>query len=216
MSIELDLRQGAPGAREPLPDISDAAAAAGLLDVAYATLDSPVGTLLVAVTPRGLVRLAYLDGDESEASVLAQLAATVSPRVLAAPRKLDEPRRELDQYFAGRRRQFELPLDWQLTRGFARRVLEATAGIPYGATATYKQVASGAGNARAYRAAGNALGSNPIPIVVPCHRVLHSGGGLGGYTGGLERKRILLGVEGSKGPRDAAKRPPIPGVWRCG
>jgi len=127
--------------------------------------------------------------------VLEQLATTVSPRVLAAPRKLDEPRRELDQYFAGRRRQFELPLDWQLTRGFGRKVLEATARIPYGATATYKQVATQAGNARAYRAAGNALGSNPIPIIVPCHRILHSGGGLGGYTGGLERKRVLLGVE---------------------
>jgi methylated-DNA-[protein]-cysteine S-methyltransferase len=199
MSIELDLRQGAPGAGEFLPDISDAAAAAGLLDVAYATLDSPVGRLLVAVTPRGLVRLAYLDAGEEEESVLEQLAGTVSPRVLAAPRKLDEPRRELDQYFAGRRRQFELPLDWQLTRGFCRRVLEATARIPFGATATYKQVATNAGNARAYRAAGNALGSNPIPIVVPCHRILHSGGGLGGYTGGLERKRVLLGVEGYSG-----------------
>jgi len=192
--IEQELRLSAPAPAE-LPDVSKAAAAAGLLDVAYATLDSPVGTLLVAVTPRGLVRLAYLDAGEEEASVLEQLATTVSPRVLAAPRKLDEPRRELDQYFAGRRRQFELPLDWQLTRGFGRKVLEATARIPYGATATYKQVATEAGNARAYRAAGNALGSNPIPIIVPCHRILHSGGGLGGYTGGLERKRVLLGVE---------------------
>ena len=192
--IEQELRLSAPAPAE-LPDVSKAAAAAGLLDVAYATLDSPVGTLLMAVTPRGLVRLAYLDAGEEEASVLEQLATTVSPRVLAAPRKLDEPRRELDQYFAGRRRQFELPLDWQLTRGFARRVLEATARIPYGATATYKQVATEAGNARAYRAAGNALGSNPIPIIVPCHRILHSGGGLGGYTGGLERKRVLLAVE---------------------
>jgi methylated-DNA-[protein]-cysteine S-methyltransferase len=199
MSIELDLRQGAPRAGEHLPDISDAAAAAGLLDVAYATLDSPVGKLLVAVTPRGLVRLAYLDAGEEEESVLEQLASIVSPRVLAAPRKLDEPRRELDQYFTGRRRQFELPLDWRLTRGFGRRVLEATARIPFGATATYKQVATDAGNARAYRAAGNALGSNPIPIVVPCHRILHSGGGLGGYTGGLDRKRVLLGVEGYSG-----------------
>ena len=197
MNIEVDLRRGASPATPELPDIGEAAAAAGLLDVAYATLDSPLGTLLVAVTPRGLVRLAYLDGGEGEASVLAQLAATVSPRVLAAPRRLDDPRRELDQYFAGRRRQFDLPLDWRLTRGFGRRVLEATARIPYGATATYKQVATGAGNARAYRAAGNALGSNPIPIVVPCHRILHSGGGLGGYTGGLERKRVLLAIEGS-------------------
>ena len=194
--IEDALRQSAPRPQDP-PDLSAAAAAAGLLDVAYATLDSPVGTLLVAVTERGLVRLAYLDGGEEEVDVLEQLASSVSPRVLAAPRRLDEPRRELDQYFAGRRRQFELPLDWQLTRGFGRRVLEATARIPYGATATYKQVAGEAGNDRAYRAAGNALGSNPIPIVVPCHRILHSDGGLGGYTGGLERKRVLLAVEGS-------------------
>ena len=192
--IEQELRQSASAAAE-LPDLTEAAATAGLLDVAYATLDSPVGRLLVAVTPRGLVRLAYLDAGEEETSVLEQLASTVSPRVLAAPRKLDEPRRELDQYFAGRRQQFELPLDWQLTRGFGRRVLEATARIPFGATATYKQVATEAGNARAYRAAGNALGSNPIPIIVPCHRILHSGGGLGGYTGGLERKRVLLAVE---------------------
>ena len=121
----------------------------------------------------------------------------MSPRVLASPRKLDEPRRELDQYFSGRRRQFDVPVDWQLTRGFARRVLEATARIPFGSTASYKQVATEAGSARAYRAAGNALGSNPIPIIVPCHRILHSGGGLGGYTGGLDRKRVLLAVEGS-------------------
>jgi methylated-DNA-[protein]-cysteine S-methyltransferase len=194
-AIEDHLRHGPPPA-DALPDFTDAASAAGLLDVAYATTDSPVGTLLIAATPRGLVRLAYVDF-EDETEVLEQLAAQLSPRILAAPRKLDEPRRELDQYFAGRRRQFELPLDWQLTRGFGRRVLEATARIPFGATATYKEVATEAGNARAYRAAGNALGSNPIPIVVPCHRILHSGGGLGGYTGGLERKRVLLEVEGS-------------------
>jgi methylated-DNA-[protein]-cysteine S-methyltransferase len=194
-AIEDHLRHGPPPA-DALPDFTDAATAAGLLDVAYATLDSPLGTLLLAATPSGLVRLAYVDY-EGETEVLEQLAARLSPRVLAAPRKLDEPRRELDQYFAGRRREFELPLDWRLTGGFGRRVLEATARIPYGATATYKQVATEAGNARAYRAAGNALGSNPIPIIVPCHRILHSGGGLGGYTGGLERKRVLLGVEGS-------------------
>ncbi len=193
--IEAELRATAP-ARGDLPDVSEAAAAAGLLDVAYATFDSPLGLLLVASTTRGLVRLAYL-GSEDEAEVLEQLAARVSPRVLAAPRRLDDPRRELDQYFTGRRRQFELPLDWQLAHGFSRRVLQATARIPYGATATYKQVATEAGNARAFRAAGNALGSNPIPIIVPCHRILHSGGGLGGYTGGLDRKRLLLAVEGA-------------------
>ena len=194
--IEHELSRLAP-ASDQVPDISEAAATAGLIDVAYATLDSPVGTLLVAATPRGLVRLAYVNGDETD--VLGQLADSVSPRVLAAPRRLDEPRRELDQYFAGRRRDFEIPLDWQLTRGFGRRVLEATARIPFGSTATYKQVATEAGNALASRAAGNALGANPIPIIVPCHRILHSGGGLGGYTGGFERKRRLLTVEGYSG-----------------
>ena len=194
--IEYDLRGGPPALTAPadLPDLSDAAAAAGLLDVAYATLDSPLGKLLDAATPQGLVRVAYVDYTDEEA-VLAQLAARISPRVLAAPRKLDEPRRELDEYFTGARRQFELPLDWRLTQGFGRRVLEATARIPYGATASYKQMAAEAGNDRASRAAGNALGSNPIPIVVPCHRILHSDGGLGGYTGGLDKKRLLLSVE---------------------
>jgi methylated-DNA-[protein]-cysteine S-methyltransferase len=177
------------------PDISAAAEAAGLLDVAYALTDSPVGRLLLASTEAGLVRLAYLDGgDEDE--VLQRLAAKLSPRILASPRKLDEPRRELDEYFAGQRRQFDLPLDWSLTRGFSRRVLEATYRIPFGSVSTYQGVASQAGNPRAYRAAGNALGLNPIPIIVPCHRILHAGGGLGGYTGGLQRKRLLLSLEG--------------------
>ena len=116
--------------------------------------------------------------------------------MLAAPRRLDEPRRELDEYFAGRRHAFELALDWQLTHGFARRVLQATARIPYGSVSSYKLIATDAGSPRAFSAAGNALGTNPLPIIVPCHRVLHSGGGLGGYTGGLERKRVLLTVEG--------------------
>jgi methylated-DNA-[protein]-cysteine S-methyltransferase len=191
--IEHELKSR-PLAEPALPDLSEAAAAAGLLDVAYATLDSPVGALLLAATPRGLVRLAYLTaGDEDE--VLDELAVKLSPRILSAPRRLDEPRRELDQYFAGARRQFELALDWRLTRGFTRRVLEATAKVPYGATSTYKHVATQAGSPLASRAAGNALGSNPLPIVVPCHRILHAGGGLGGYTGGLDRKRLLLAVE---------------------
>jgi len=177
------------------PDLDLAADAAGLLDVAYATLDSPAGELLLAATPRGLVRLAYLDQDAALDHALEQLAATISPRVLASPRRLDEPRRELDQYFAGDRRRFEIELDWRLTRGFGRRVLEATARIPFGSVSTYKQVAAEAGSPRGSRAAGNALGANPIPIIVPCHRVLHSTGGLGGYTGGLERKRMLLAIE---------------------
>ena len=183
------------GSDLPLPDVSEAAAAAGLLDVAYAKLDSPVGTILLAATKRGLVRLAYLDDGDADAT-LSRLASRISPRLLAAPRRLDEPRRELDEYFAGRRQQFEIPLDWQLTHGFGRRVLQATARIPYGDVSTYKLVAAQAGSPRGFRAAGNALGLNPLPIIVPCHRVLHADGGLGGYTGGVERKRVLLAVEG--------------------
>lgn len=177
------------------PDFAAAADAAGLLDVAYATFDSPAGRLLLAATPRGLVRLAYLDEDASLDAVLEHLATSVSPRVLASSRRLDEPRRELDQYFAGERRRFEVALDWTLTRGFGRRVLQTTARIPFGSVSTYKQVAATAGSPRGSRAAGNALGANPLPIIVPCHRVLHSTGGLGGYTGGLQRKRLLLAIE---------------------
>jgi methylated-DNA-[protein]-cysteine S-methyltransferase len=200
--IENELRRELPTTDE-LPDLTAAAAAAGLLDVAYATLDSPLGKLLLATTPEGLVRIAYVEYYDQDA-VLEQLAQRVSPRVLAAPRKLDEPRRELDEYFAGTRREFEVPLDWRLTRGFGRRVLEATARIPYGVTGTYKQMAAEAGNAKASRAAGNALGSNPIPIIVPCHRILHADGGLGGYTGGLDKKRLLLAVESGQGLLDPA------------
>ncbi len=181
---------------DPPPQLELPASAAGLLDVAYATLDSPVGRILLACTARGVVRIAYVDATDEDA-VLAELAARISPRVLAAPRKLDNPRRELEEYFAGRRRRFDFGLDWRLTQGFGRRVLKATARIPYGDVSTYKGVATAAGSPRGSRAAGNALGSNPLPIIVPCHRVLHSDGGLGGYTGGVERKRLLLGVEGA-------------------
>jgi methylated-DNA-[protein]-cysteine S-methyltransferase len=127
--------------------------------------------------------------------VLSELALRVSPRVLSAPRRLDRARRELDEYFAGTRHAFTLPLDWQLTRGFGRRVLEATARIGYGDVSYYGAVAAAAGSPRGSRAAGNALGANPLPIVVPCHRVLRSGGALGGYTGGTERKARLLALE---------------------
>jgi methylated-DNA-[protein]-cysteine S-methyltransferase len=198
--IEELLRAGMSGGLAGPPDLSDVAGAAGLLDVAYTTEDSPVGRLLLAVTPRGLVRIAYLDAGDDEERVLGDLAEHVSPRVLAAPPALDPIRRELDEFFAGRRRVFETPLDWRLTDGFARRVLRATARIPYGSVSSYKGVASGAGSPRAFRAAGTALGHNPLPIVVPCHRVLHSGGGLGGYTGGLARKRTLLTIEGALPP----------------
>jgi methylated-DNA-[protein]-cysteine S-methyltransferase len=193
--LERMLRDGTLPDRE-LPRVDLAAAEAGLLDVAYATLDSPLGELLVAVTPRGLVRIAYLAAGEREDDVLADLAARVSPRVLASTRPVDDARRQLDEYFERRRSTFELPVDLRLVHGFGRRVLRATTRIPYGGTSSYKQIAAQAGSPRGHRAAGNALGSNPIPIVVPCHRVLHTGGGLGGYGGGVERKRVLLGVEG--------------------
>lgn len=194
--LERILRAAARGghAAQPL-SIVDAAASAGLLDVAYARLDSPVGTLVLASTPQGLARLAYVDEGKEDA-VMEDIAARLSPRMLSAPRRLDEPRRELDEYFAGRRRAFQLTLDLRLLSDFTRRVLDATAEIPYGEVATYKEVAAAAGSPRGSRAAGNALGSNPLPIVLPCHRVLHSGGGLGGYTGGLARKRVLLAIEG--------------------
>ncbi len=175
--------------------LADRAAAEGLLDVAYATMDSPFGSLLLATTSRGLVKVSLPAYNPDEA--LEDLAIRVSPRVLEAPARLDEVRRQLDRYFEGRLREFDLPLDWELTKGFRRRVLRATYRIPYGQTRSYKQMATSAGNERAVRAAGTALGSNPIPIVVPCHRVLRSGGALGGYGGGLPMKRALLELEGS-------------------
>jgi methylated-DNA-[protein]-cysteine S-methyltransferase len=171
------------------------AASEEILDVAYATTDSPFGPLLLAATRRGVVRIGLptQDGDE----LLEELASRVSPRVLEAPAQLDLARRELDLYFEGRLRDFDLPLDWQLSKDFRRRALRAVARIPYGKTRTYMQVATSAGNERAVRAAGSACGSNPIPIVVPCHRVLRTGGGLGGYGGGLPMKESLLKLEGA-------------------
>ena len=166
----------------------------GLLDVAHGTYDSPLGTLTVIVTPRGLVRLSY--PGEGIAAQLDELADRVSPRILEAPERTDAVRRQLDEYFDGARRAFDVPIDWRLVRGFAGDVLRATARIPFGSVSSYRQIAEEAGSPRAYRAAGNALGSNPVPIVVPCHRVLHVSGGLGGYTGGLDRKRFLLRLEG--------------------
>ena len=175
--------------------VAERAGAEGLLDVAYSTVDSPLGPLLVASTPRGLMRVAYSRSGDDDA-VLADLARRVSPRVLEAPGRLDDIRRELDEYFEGSRTRFDLPIDWTLTRGFTTQVLRATAAVGYGQTTTYAEVAGAAGSPRAVRAAGNSLGSNPVPIVVPCHRVLRTGGALGGYTGGLERKEFLLRLEG--------------------
>ncbi len=172
----------------------------GLLDVAYTEVDTPVGRLLLAATPRGLVRITF--PIESTDTVLEQLAQAISPRVLESPARLDDTRRELDLYFEGKLTDFDLPLDWQLSRGFYRKVLRATARIPYGKTRSYSELARRAGSPRAVRAAGTALGSNPIPIVVPCHRVLRRGGALGGYGGGLDVKQHLLELEGVLEPAD--------------
>jgi methylated-DNA-[protein]-cysteine S-methyltransferase len=170
------------------------AAEEGLLDVAYTSMDSPFGTLLLAQTARGLVRVGLPNQDSD--TLLVDLADRVSPRVLEAPAELDPVRRELDLYFAGKLDRFDLPLDWRLSGGFRQRVLRAINRIPYGQTRSYTEMARKAGNERAVRAAGSACGSNPIPLVVPCHRVLRTGGALGGYGGGLPMKQALLELEG--------------------
>jgi methylated-DNA-[protein]-cysteine S-methyltransferase len=173
----------------------------GLIDVAYASVDSPFGRLLVARTDRGVVRLAlpsHRGAQRSEDEVLEDLARFVSPRVLESPARLDEERRELEDYFEGRRNHFDVRVDWKLTpAGFRNRALHAVARIPYGETRTYGQIAEQAGNARAFRAAGTACGRNPIPLIVPCHRVVQTGGGIGNYGGGPEMKRALLDLEGA-------------------
>jgi methylated-DNA-[protein]-cysteine S-methyltransferase len=175
---------------------TDRAHAEGPVDVTYSSLDSPLGRLVAAATPRGLVRLAYEDFNGGVDVVLDHLATRLSPRIVERPTGFDPLRRELDEYFEGRRRGFDISIDWALTTGFTRKVLQATAAIPFGEVSTYRGVAAAAGSERATRAAGNALGSNPLPIVVPCHRVLRTGGGLGGYTGGIEKKQRLLAIEG--------------------
>ena len=165
----------------------------GILDVAYRTVDSPVGPLLIASTDAGLVRIAY--AVENHEAVLQALADHISPRVLQAPARLDVVTRELDEYFAGRRRRFDVALDWQLSAGFRNTVLRHLPEIAYGHTASYADVAQLAGNAKAVRAVGSACGHNPLPIVVPCHRVVRSDGTVGGYLGGIEAKRTLLELE---------------------
>jgi methylated-DNA-[protein]-cysteine S-methyltransferase len=185
-------------AREAARRVSERAARDGLADIVYAPVESPFGPLLAAATSRGVVRLAF--PEEPVDAVLERLARRLSPRIVEAPLQLEPLRRELDEYFAGHRRSFELELDWSLIGPFARRVLTATAAIPFGGVQSYAEVAAEAGSPRGFRAAGQALGSNPIPIVIPCHRVLRSGGSLGGYGGGLERKRWLLELEGAELP----------------
>ena len=196
--LERELREmDLPGpSQATLAAVAERAEDEGLVDVAYTTIDSPLGELLLAATPAGLARVAYPLNDFD--AVLEDLARRLSPRVVEAPGRLDDARRELDEYFHGRRREFDLPLDLSVTSGFSRRVLEATAKIGFGEHASYRDVARAAGSEGAVRAAGSALGRNPVPVVVPCHRVLRTGGGLGGYTGGLDKKRFLLDLEGLK------------------
>jgi methylated-DNA-[protein]-cysteine S-methyltransferase len=172
------------------------AAAEGLVEVAYATYDSPLGAGQLAATSRGIVSLG-LPGIDRDA-FLEAVSTDVSPRMLELPARLDTARRELEEYFGGERRAFDLALDWSRVRSpFGTRVLRETAKLPFGVTSTYGEVAARAGSPRAYRAAGTALGHNPIPIVVPCHRVLRAGGVLGDYGGGPEMKRWLLELEGA-------------------
>lgn len=173
--------------------LATSAADQGVLDVAYRTIDSPVGPLLLAATARGVVRVAF--AIEGHDAVLQRLADRLSPRVLEAPARLDDVARELDEYFAGRRRSFDLPLDLTLSSGFRRDVLQHLPDIAFGRTQTYTEVAAAVGNPRAVRAVGSACATNPLPVVVPCHRVLRSDGSLGGYLGGLDAKRTLLALE---------------------
>lgn len=196
--LEIALR----GTRRPDPaawerirgDLLRRADAEGLIDVAFERHDSPLGSIFVGATDAGLVRIGL--PAEGEDAVLDDLARRVSPRVLSAPRDaVTRARHQLDEYFDGTRRAFDVPLDWRLTAGFRREVLRATARIPYGETSSYRQVATEAGSPAAVRAAGTALATNPLPIVVPCHRVLRSGGQLGAYGGGPEAKAMLLDLE---------------------
>jgi methylated-DNA-[protein]-cysteine S-methyltransferase len=174
--------------------LAAAAAAAGVLDVAYRTLDTPVGTLLLGATELGLVRVAY--ASENHDSVLQTLADRISPRILNAPARLDAVATELDEYFAGQRRSFDLPLDWRLSAGFRATVLHHLAtDLAYGQTASYGTVAQLAGNPKAVRAVGTACATNPLPVVVPCHRVVRADGSMGGYLGGPDAKRTLLTLE---------------------
>lgn len=172
-----------------------AAAADGwLTDVVFDVIDSPLGELVAAMTPRGLAVLHYTLGNTD--ATLEEVARRLSPRMISSPKSLQQVARQLDEFFKGKRKDFDLQLDWSLLHGFTRKVLQVTARIPYGKTLTYSEVAAKAGSPRGMRATGNALGANPIPIIVPCHRVLRSDGTVGGYTGGPEKKIHLLQLEG--------------------
>ncbi|GLY40574.1 methylated-DNA--protein-cysteine methyltransferase [Amycolatopsis sp. NBRC 101858] len=194
----IDVIPSLPVAYELLPDrlherLTAAAEQEGLLDVAYRTLDTPVGSLLLAATAQGLVKVAF-DRQDHDA-VLAALASAISPRILYAPARLDPVVRQLDEYFTGGRRSFDVPLDFRLARGFRLSVLEHLPEIEYGHTESYSQVATAAGSPKAVRAVGTACALNPLPVVVPCHRVVRSDGSYGQYAGGEEAKRVLLTME---------------------
>lgn len=201
MSVHDDLPRHLARAYPDSPDdlrrlrerLATAAQTEGILDIAYRTVDSPVGTLLLAATELGLVRVAYLLEDHD--TVLQTLSERISPRILHAPARLDPTARELEEYFAGVRHAFDVPLDWRLSAGFRATVLHRLPDIGYGHTATYAAVAALAGNSKAVRAVGTACATNPLPIVVPCHRVVRSDGAMGGYLGGIEAKRTLLTLE---------------------
>jgi methylated-DNA-[protein]-cysteine S-methyltransferase len=194
-----DLKRLGAGAAGPARDaaarIAAAAEADGLLDVAIGVTDSPLGTLTVAVTPKGLVRVAFADEDRDE--VLEELARELSPRILESARATDDVRRELSEFFAAERTRFDLKVDRRLIHGIGTEVLRATSRVPYGSLTTYGMIAKRIGKPTASRAVGRALGSNPIPIVIPCHRVIGASGKLTGYAGGLHRKEALLALEGS-------------------
>jgi methylated-DNA-[protein]-cysteine S-methyltransferase len=171
----------------------DAAEREGVLDVSYRTVDSPIGSLLLAATAEGLVRVAFEREDHD--AVLARLATEISPRILRAPHRLDGAASQLDEYFSGRRRSFDVPIDLQLAHGFRRKVLTHLRDIAYGETASYAMVAAASGSPAAVRAVGSACASNPLPLVVPCHRVVRSDGSIGHYLGGTEAKQALLAME---------------------
>jgi methylated-DNA-[protein]-cysteine S-methyltransferase len=203
MTIDLRtaLRDGQADHRADIAAATTAALEAadreGLVDVAIATIDSPIGTLSLAATPAGLVRVGFPRERDDFAE---ELASSLSPRVVQLPSRLDLARRQLDEYFEGRRRRFDLDVDLALARGFRRLVLERLYDtVGFGETLSYMQLAERAGNPRASRAVGSAMATNPVPIVVPCHRVVRSGGQLGGYGGGLDVKRYLLALEGGDG-----------------
>jgi methylated-DNA-[protein]-cysteine S-methyltransferase len=196
--IEARLRAGAPGPGQlDLSALMERADAEGLVDVAWTSVDSPIGPLWAAASESGLLTVGF--GEPG--SGLDDIARKVSPRIVELPRRLDRVRRELDEYFEGRRRDFDLPLDRRLSKGFRAEVLRALEQVEFGETVSYMDLATRVGSPRATRAVGTAMATNPLPIVVPCHRVLRTGGFLGGYGGGLDAKRWLLAHEGVEPPR---------------